>query len=118
MRASVSASVDLSAEAHAVKFTDGQCCVACKNRLVEHFPGFVCQLTRPFHPRDSANLNLADHARLGERVLNTANDTLPTYVRGREKSAPAPPLGSLGALGWRNICVNVWANESKVPQKP
>ena len=43
--ASVSVSVDLSTEAHAVKYTDAQRCVARKNRLVEHVPGFFCQHT-------------------------------------------------------------------------
>ena len=60
--------MDLSTEAHTVKFTDAQRCVACKNRLVEHVPGFFCQLTHPLQQRDGANLNLADHAWLGERV--------------------------------------------------
>ena len=68
MRASVSASVDLSTEAHAVTLTDAQRCVARKNGLVEHVPGLFCQLIHTLYPRDNANLLLAGHAWLGERV--------------------------------------------------
>ena len=97
MHASESASVNLPADAHAVMGINGQQCDACKNGLVVYSRGFFCKLTHPLHPRDGAILNLADHARLGERVQNTAS-TLEMHVRCRENSPPRPPLGSLGAL--------------------
>ena len=69
----------------------------CKNGLVEYSRCLFCQLLPPLPPTDSVNLGLVDHARLGERVQNTAT-RLEMHVRCREHSAPGRPLGSLGAL--------------------
>ena len=97
MHASESASVDHPMDSRVVMRINGQRCDACKNGLVGSSAYFCLQLTHPLQPRDVATLILADHARLGERVQNTAS-TLRMHVRCRENSPPRPPLGSLGAL--------------------
>ena len=104
MRASVSAFVDLSTEAHAVTLTDAQRCVARKNGLVEHVPAFFCQLTHTLYPRDNANLILAGHAWLGERVHGHGLQHGFASIRGA-KFSTAPANFFDQCVTWRKICL-------------
>ena len=117
MHALVSASLDLSAEAHAVKFTGAQRRVACKNRLVELFPGFFCQLTHPLHPGDGENLNLAGHARLGERVHEHRQHAADARPRP-QKIGPSASVGIPGCVSWRKIFVIFGARKHKLVLEP